>query len=129
MKINIIRIAILFAISSIILGAFGAHGLKEHLTSVQLNSFLTGIRYQMYHSLALLLFTFNHEKFNKYLNYGLWIMIVGIILFSFSIYLLSTQNLTGLNTIFLGPVTPVGGLFLTFSWIIILFSIKNKEYN
>ena len=124
MKIIFLKIAILFAVSSIFLGAFGAHALKDILSPIQLNSFLTGIRYQMYHALAILIFSTNHKFFNKNLNIALWIMIVGTIIFSFSIYLLSTKDYLSINVNFLGPVTPIGGVLLSISWIILLFSTE-----
>ena len=127
MKNIFIKIAILLAVSSIILGAFGAHGLKDILSPVQLNSFLTGIRYQMYHALAILILTMNHKFFNKNLTIALWMMVIGTIIFSFSIYLLSTQEYLSINASFLGPVTPIGGIFLSISWIILLFSTEKVK--
>lgn len=118
------KTALFFIITAIILGALGAHSLKEILTDNALHSLETGIRYQLFHGLAILVLTLNTEKFNCNLKQSLNIMIVGVCLFSFSIYLLSIQEITGISTSFLGPITPIGGILLIASWIILFFSIK-----
>tara|TARA_B100000427_G_scaffold240186_1_gene203099 strand:+ start:633 stop:1019 length:387 start_codon:yes stop_codon:yes gene_type:complete len=118
------RIALFFIITAIILGALGAHSLKEILTENALHSLETGIRYQLFHGLAILVLTLNTEKFTCNLKHSLNIMIVGICLFSFSIYLLSSQEITGIPMPFLGPITPIGGILLIVSWFILLFSVK-----
>jgi uncharacterized membrane protein YgdD (TMEM256/DUF423 family) len=121
---NSIKIAILFCLSAVILGAFGAHALKEVLSESQLSSFQTGVRYQFFHGLAILILSFNMNYFTKRLSSIIKIMSVGIILFSFSIYLLNIQDLVGFSMSYLGPITPIGGLLLITSWIGLFFSIK-----
>lgn len=121
---NSIKIAILFCLSSVILGAFGAHALKELLSESQLSSFQTGIRYQFFHGLAILILSFNMNYFTERLSNIIKIMSIGIILFSFSIYLLNIQYLIGFSMSYLGPITPIGGLLLITSWIGLFFSIK-----
>jgi uncharacterized membrane protein YgdD (TMEM256/DUF423 family) len=121
---NSIKIAILFCLSAVILGAFGAHALKEVLSESQLSSFQTGIKYQFFHGLAILILSFNMNYFTKRLSSIIKIMSVGIILFSFSIYLLNIQYLIGFSMSYLGPITPIGGLLLITSWIGLFFSIK-----
>jgi uncharacterized membrane protein YgdD (TMEM256/DUF423 family) len=121
---NSIKIAILFCLSAVILGAFGAHALKEVLSESQLSSFQTGVRYQFFHGLAILILSFNMNYFTKRLSSIIKIMSVGIILFSFSIYLLNIQYLIGFSMSYLGPITPIGGLLLITSWIALFFSIK-----
>jgi uncharacterized membrane protein YgdD (TMEM256/DUF423 family) len=129
MKKTILITAAIFGSSSIILGAFGAHGLKELLNPIQLNSFDTGVKYQMYHALFLLLVAQIGFLNQKALQIIYWTTTLGILFFSFSIYLLSTRDLTGFNIGFLGPITPIGGLFLVASWLELLyFSIKNKNW-
>lgn len=116
MKKKIIGTASVVGLLSIILGAFGAHALKEVLTAEQLVSFETGVRYQMYHALFLLavgLLPFINEKQQKNI---LLTTLIGVILFSGSIYLLATQDISGISFNFLGPITPFGGLLLIFSW-------------
>ena len=121
---NSIKTAIIFCLSAVILGAFGAHALKEVLSESQLNSFQTGIRYQFFHGLAILILSLNMNYFNDRLSSIIKIMSAGIILFSFSIYLLNIQDLIGFSMSFLGPITPIGGLLLITSWILLFFSIK-----
>ena len=121
---NSIKIAILFCLSAVILGAFGAHALKEVLSESQLNSFQTGVRYQFFHGLAILIISLNMNYFTDRLSSIIKIMSAGIILFSFSIYLLNIQDLIGFSMSYIGPITPIGGLLLITSWIGLFFNIK-----
>jgi uncharacterized membrane protein YgdD (TMEM256/DUF423 family) len=116
-----------FALTSVILGALGSHALKKVLPPDSLVSFETGVRYQMYHALALILFAFIH-RINplRFFNSICILMISGICLFSISIYLLATQSVSHFNFSFLGPVTPVGGLLLIFSWILFTLNVFKK---
>jgi len=120
------NIAIFFAVTAVALGALGAHALKEILTENQLHSFETGVRYQFFHALAILFLALNTEKFNPKLNRSLYLMTTGICCFSFSIYLLSLQDILGFSLSFLGPITPIGGLLLIGAWIMLFFSIKKQ---
>ncbi|MBT6808328.1 MAG: DUF423 domain-containing protein [Flavobacteriales bacterium] len=122
-----IKISIIFCVTSVILGAFGAHSLKNLLSIEQLSSFQTGIRYQMFHGLAILILSLNHDKFTSKLKISLNLMSLGIIFFSFSIYLLSLQNTFNLNLNSLGPITPLGGVFLITSWVLLLFNVKKND--
>jgi uncharacterized membrane protein YgdD (TMEM256/DUF423 family) len=119
-----IKIAIYFAVTAVTLGALGAHALKNILSDSQLHSFETGVRYQLFHAITLLILALNTEKFNHHLNKSLKLMTAGICFFSFSIYLLSIQDAIGVSLSFLGPITPIGGLLLICAWLILLFSIK-----
>ena len=121
-----IKIAISFAITAIALGALGAHSLDSILSNDQLNSFETGVRYQLFHALALLVLALNAKKFNPHLKKGLTLMSTGICCFSFSIYLLSLQEAVGISLSFLGPITPIGGLLLISAWLVLFFSIKKQ---
>ncbi|MDB9809182.1 DUF423 domain-containing protein [Flavobacteriales bacterium] len=121
---NSIKIAILFCLSAVILGAFGAHALKEVLSESQLSSFQTGVRYQFFHGLTILILSFNVNYFTERLSSIIKIMSAGIILFSFSIYLLNIQDLIGSSMSYLGPITPIGGLLLITSWIGLFFNTK-----
>jgi uncharacterized membrane protein YgdD (TMEM256/DUF423 family) len=108
-----------FGATGVALGALGAHALKPILSVSSLNSFETGVRYQLIHAL-LLLFIGVQDKFNtKHLGN---LIIIGVILFSFSIYLLSLREAFNIEEIALiGPITPIGGLLLILSWIIIFY--------
>tara|TARA_X000000368_G_C22864046_1_gene637877 strand:- start:208 stop:588 length:381 start_codon:yes stop_codon:yes gene_type:complete len=122
-----IKISIIFCVTSVILGAFGAHYLKNLLSTEQLSSFQTAIRYQMFHGLSILILSLNNNKFTSKLKISLSLMSLGVIFFSFSIYLLSLQNTFNLNLSYLGPITPIGGVFLITSWILLLFNIKKND--
>jgi uncharacterized membrane protein YgdD (TMEM256/DUF423 family) len=118
------------AVLAVMLGAFGAHALKEILEHVQLQVFETGVRYQMYHSLALILTGLLAEKFpSRYTRYAGNLFLTGIIFFSGSVYLLAMKNVLGIESwIFLGPVTPIGGLCLIAGWVLFLLSVlKNNS--
>lgn len=105
-------LASIYGMVSVILGAFGAHALKEKLTADQLGSWETGVRYQMYHALALLLVALLADK-GWNLKPSAICFGIGVVLFSGSIYLLSL----GIGPRgFLGPMTPIGGLLLIAGW-------------
>ena len=125
MNNKLISIAALLAFLAVALGAFGAHTLNELLTTEKLNSFETAVRYQFYHSIALLIIGLNANKLNATALIGKF-MLIGIVFFSFSIYLLSLQELIGINLSILGPITPIGGLLLMISWLILVFKNYKK---
>lgn len=127
-------IASLLGASSIGIGAFGAHGLKQKyeaglITLNQLNAFDTGARYQIYHSLALLLLIALSQKLTaKFYTYAFLSFCCGILFFSGSLYLLSTKDLLNLSWLsFLGPITPIGGLFFMAGWIFIGLGFKKEN--
>lgn len=120
MSKKIVLLGIVLIVLSIILGAFGAHSLKDLVKPEKLISFETGVRYQMYHGLALLIVGLNEDKFKTNLSGFYYLILIGITLFSFSIYFLAIQDVLGCDLKFLGPVTPVGGLVLIGAWIHLL---------
>ncbi|AWL11510.1 Proline--tRNA ligase [Saliniradius amylolyticus] len=108
--------AAFFGLSGVVLGAFGAHGLKGRLTESLLSAFETGVQYQFYHALALLALVLLYRfQPSELLIYSGWTMVAGVLLFSGSLYLLS---LTGMK--WLGPVTPVGGILLITGWLLLM---------
>lgn len=112
----------LYGLLAVILGAFGAHALKKVLTEDQLKSFETGVRYQMYHALLLVVLGYL-LGFNTGLEKTMALcFIVGTLLFSFSIYGLRLSAAKGHKWRFLGPVTPLGGLLLVFGWALLLWT-------
>ena len=121
------KIGVIFAFLSVILGAFGAHLLKDLLSETELSSFKTGVRYQMFHALGIIILSLNQDKFTDKLNRVLQIMSFGVVLFSFSIYLLSLQNILNIKLSFLGVITPIGGLFLISSWMLLFFIVKKND--
>ncbi|OCK50611.1 hypothetical protein BA768_19695 [Chryseobacterium sp. CBo1] len=116
-----------YGMLSVILGAFGAHALKKILSVERLESFETGVRYQMYAAFFLLIAGYILKFDTLSQKWISILMIAGTILFSFSIYLLSLQDYLGANLKFLGPITPLGGLFMILSWLMLIFYfVKNR---
>lgn len=112
----------LYGLLAVIFGAFGAHALKKKLTPELLQSFETGVKYQMYHAIVLLVLGFN-LGFDAPID--AWVVncfIFGTLLFSFSIYALCLGAAKGNKPKFLGPVTPIGGLLLVIGWALLLYS-------
>lgn len=116
------------------LGAFGAHGLKNQLASGlltidQLNGFDTGVKYQMYHTLAMLLvYLLSQQKWNRYYKLSWYFFLTGIVLFSGSLYFLTTRNLYNADFLkALGPVTPIGGLFFLLGWAMFIPASFSKD--
>jgi uncharacterized membrane protein YgdD (TMEM256/DUF423 family) len=98
------------------IGAFGAHGLEKLVEGDALASFETGVRYQMYHAIALLILGFATAIPAHTRKWVFWSFILGIILFSGSIYLLVLKEVLPFDPSFLGPITPIGGVLLIFGW-------------
>ena len=111
----------IFGFLAIVLGAFGAHLLKKKLNQDQLQSFETGVKYQMYHAIVLLVLGYNLNDTLSIDNYIVYCFIIGVVLFSFSIYGLVISTYKGKKLKFLGPITPLGGLFLTLGWLLLLY--------
>ena len=108
--------ATFFGALAIILGAFGAHALKKTLTPELMQSFETGVKYQMYHAIALLVIGLQLNLDTTLEKTSAWCFIIGIILFSFSIYGLCISSAKGNKIKILGPITPLGGLCLLAGW-------------
>ncbi len=115
MKIKV-SITLFSGMIAVILGALGSHALKEVLSPEQLESFTIGVRYQMTHVLLLMVVLLTSYFNEDVKQTSFWLTIIGILLFSGSIYLLNLQELLGVKLSFLGPVTPIGGLFLIANW-------------
>jgi len=111
----------LFGFTAVIFGAFGAHLLKKKLTKDQLQSFETGVKYQMYHGIVLLVLGFNLNIDTLVDTFSIYAFIVGTILFSFSIYGLVISSANNKKMRFLGPITPLGGLFLVLGWGLLIY--------
>ncbi|MGG6230167.1 DUF423 domain-containing protein [Tenacibaculum sp. SDUM215027] len=111
----------LFGMLAVIFGAFGAHALQKVLSNEQLKSFETGVKYQMYHALVLLFIGSYFKVPNSAIYYA---FVIGIILFSFSIYGLVLSDAKGKKMKFLGPITPLGGLLLIVGWALLIYKIS-----
>ena len=108
---------------SVALGALGAHWLKENISSAAVTSFQTGVHYQMVHALAILVMAALPLRFhNKPFRFAFYAFLTGTILFSGSIYLLSTREITGWEWPWVGPVTPLGGLLFITGWILLIYA-------
>jgi uncharacterized membrane protein YgdD (TMEM256/DUF423 family) len=114
---NLIITASTLAVLGVVLGAFAAHILEKQLTFDELNSFQTGVRYQIYHAFALLILAV--LPLNKTSLLARF-FIGGTVLFSGSIYLLTLDRLMGVDLSFLGWVTPIGGLALITAWLLLI---------
>ncbi len=110
-------------------GALGAHSLKKVLTPESLAAWETGVRYQLIHGLAILIIATNDRLMeSKGIISVLRLFISGILLFSGSVYLLSTQSVSGLSVSFLGPITPIGGVLMITAWIMLfLQAVKTNK--
>lgn len=112
---------------AIMLGAFGAHGLKKITTPERVSSFETGVKYQFYTGISLLILGLNYLKFSFDLKIVTRLLLIGMVLFSFSIYLLSLQDYLGVKLSFLGPITPLGGAFMISAWIIFIYKLAKSK--
>lgn len=110
-----------FGLLAVIFGAFGAHALKKKLTAEQLQSFETGVKYQLYHALVLLIIGSFPSAGAGFYRSVTTLLIIGTFLFSFSIYGLCLSSAFGKKLRFLGPITPLGGLLLVMAWAILLY--------
>lgn len=116
-------------ITGIILGAFGAHALKELIAEERLISYETGVRYQLLHAVAFLIVPFVAERFQLNTKWSFRLLLTGVCFFSFSIYLLAMKDAWALGsfTKVLGPITPVGGLLMIIGWTLLLFQLIRKK--
>ena len=121
MNENAIIIGGIFGFSAILLGAFRAHLLKKKLNLQQLQSFETGVKYQMYHAIILLILGFQLPITSTINNYIVYAFVIGTVLFSFSIYALVLLSANNKKLKFLGPITPLGGLFLALGWGLLVY--------
>ncbi|MDQ5767377.1 DUF423 domain-containing protein [Thiothrix subterranea] len=124
-KDHFLLIASVSGMLAVALGAFGAHGLEKLVDARMLQRFHTGVEYQFYHSLALLLISILYKQIkNKYVYYAGYAFLLGIVLFSGSLYL---YVLTEIKALVL--VTPLGGLSFIVGWVLLAFSAKNSAYS
>lgn len=127
MNKKLITTASILGAIAIVLGAFGAHALKKVLAPEQLVTFETGVRYQMYHALFLLFVGTIGSLSDKAKKSILVLVQLGVLLFSGSIYLLATNDLTAFDFKVIGFLTPIGGVFLIAAWIVLLVQTLKKK--
>ncbi len=118
-KIFLILGSLIGAIS-VVIGAFGAHSLKAYLGNMgRLDTFETAVKYQFYHAFALILIGIIMQKAdNQNFTISGWLFIVGIVIFSVSLYILC---LTGIR--WMGAITPFGGLAMIGGWLFMAWGI------
>ena len=104
----------------VIIGAFAAHGLKARLTVENMAIFQTGVQYHFYHAVGLILVGLIawHLPASPYLRWSAWLMVIGIVLFSGSLYTLSITNIR-----WLGMITPFGGIAFILAWLVLTIGI------
>jgi len=135
MSAKFIRLAALLGTFAVSIGAFGAHGLKGFLERNQidpapvLHTYETGVQYHFYHTLAIGLvgLLLAHQPENKWLIRAGWLFLAGIVGFSGSLYLLATQSFLPFPVRWVGPITPLGGLFFIAGWLSLLGALRNKR--
>ena len=120
--------ATILGVLSVILGAFAAHGLKELISEEAMKTFETGVKYQMYHAIMLLFVGSTSYLKATQKKVILYLVIIGVIFFSGSIYGLATNAITAFNFKAIALITPIGGLFLIASWLVMSVSfLKLKK--
>ena len=128
MKKTFLRIGALVAMFAVIIGAFGAHGLRETLSSENLATFEIGVRYQFYHAFAILIVgLLMYNRKNKLLIAAGWLFLGGVVLFSGSLYLLAVRETMNLALHWLGPITPIGGLLFIAGWACLIISTYQEN--
>lgn len=119
MSKTILMTASIFLILAVAIGAFGAHGLKNHLSNEMFTIYKTGVEYHFYHALGLLLVgVLSMSMPSGYIKWSAIFLSIGIMLFSGSLYALA---ITGIKT--LGAITPIGGLSFIAGWALLLISV------
>jgi uncharacterized membrane protein YgdD (TMEM256/DUF423 family) len=120
MNKKILITASVLGLIGIVLGAFATHGLKKVIDAEAMDSFQVGLRYQMYHAIVLLWVGSSSLLSVKTKRLLFYFALTGVVLFSGSIYSLSTNDLTGFDFVRIAFITPVGGLLLIIFWVVLL---------
>lgn len=127
MSRRILLTASLFGAIAVIFGAFGAHSLKNVLSSGSLEIWAKGVEYQFYHTFALL-FLANYAAEGHPVKWAYRFFTLGIVLFSGSLYLLATRSILNIGFVnFIGPVTPIGGLCFILGWAMLFFTVLKRK--
>lgn len=129
LKKHFVTIGIL-GCTAVVLGAFGAHTLKEMIPEKSLLSYKTGILYHFIHTLCGLIVLIMASYFNeKSFIRAFWLFVTGVFLFSGSIYILSLKSVFGLyNLNLIGALTPIGGIFFILGWLQIIYSSTKIKF-
>jgi uncharacterized membrane protein YgdD (TMEM256/DUF423 family) len=125
---NILSIAAVSGVMCILLGAFGAHGLKPLLSSEMLAAYETGVRYQFYHTLVLILIAvLYHQQNNPKFKRAASFFYAGVLLFSGSLYLLAFTSIQNHTWHWVGLITPVGGVCFVVGWVYLFLASKTFQ--
>ncbi|MDV7137999.1 DUF423 domain-containing protein [Maribacter sp. TH_r10] len=128
MNKTIFSTGVVFGVLAVVFGAFGAHGLAKLIDADALVTYETGVRYQMYHALFLLVLAntkFLEVQKKKTVFY---LTVLGVVLFSFSIYLLAINSLTSFDFKKIALLTPLGGSLLILGWLVLGYRVvKGKK--
>lgn len=127
MNKTILVTGLLLGLLAVVLGAFGAHGLKKVIGPDEINTFETGVKYQMYHALFLMLVSVLPNISNGVKSTVFYAVLAGVILFSGSIYFLATNTLTAFDFRKIGIITPIGGTLLIFGWAYLAYAVLFKK--
>ncbi|WP_299890373.1 DUF423 domain-containing protein [uncultured Lacinutrix sp.] len=127
MNRKILILATIFGLLAVVIGAFAAHGLKPLLSVDAMQSFETGVRYQMYHALLLLFIGVSKILSIKTRKIIYYLVGAGVFFFSGSIYLLATNTLSTIDFKVIGFITPIGGVLLIAAWIVLLISFLKSN--
>jgi len=130
MGINYLKAGALIGLFAVAFGAFGAHALKSIVEADKIGIFETGVRYQFYHTFALLAVGLVMLRLpNRHLRLSAKLFIAGICCFSGSLYLLALRDVLGIGSFvkILGPITPIGGLLLMLGWLLFYLGIGKRD--
>jgi len=119
--------AMLLIAIAIVFGAFGAHALKAMVPADKVASFETGVRYQLFHGLGILVLGLNSKSFGFSLKWVFGLLLAGTAFFSGSIYLLVLGGAYDISLSFLGPITPIGGLLMISGWVLMIIRLINDR--
>ncbi|TLP82635.1 DUF423 domain-containing protein [Maribacter sp. ACAM166] len=127
MKKTVFITACVFGMLAVVFGAFGAHGLKNLVDADAVTTFETGVRYQMFHAFFLFILGLMPDNYIKSRKPIYICTVIGVILFSFSIYILALNDLVHFDFKIFGIITPIGGLFLIAAWALLGFGILKSK--
>ena len=127
MNKTIFGTGIFFGLTAVLLGAFGAHGLEKMIDAKAIQTFETGVRYQMYHALFLMILGGCNVLANERKKMVYYFIVAGVVCFSFSIYLLAINELSSFDFKKLALLTPLGGVLLIIGWILLGIRVLNQK--
>ena len=127
MNKTIFGTGIFFGLTAVLLGAFGAHGLEKMIDAKAIQTFETGVRYQMYHALFLMILGGCNVLANERKKMVYYFIVAGVVCFSFSIYLLAINELSSFDFKKLALLTPFGGVLLITGWILLGIRVLNQK--